>query len=148
MLEPDLNSSNGVICGKNSSQRYWIIRDKINKRNKRRSQDFFRGTLNSPIFLSLLKQIRLFFKLSCVYFQLAQKGKCGWISLDLNPWEPHSSLTIVRIIDHRVFIFTSVKLRGIKNFTSLSSTFYRNARAYRAYPPGNAGGHTRPPTHK
>ena len=60
MLEPDLNSSNGVICGKNSSQRYWIIRDKINKRNKRRSQDFFRGVLNSPIFLSLLKQIRVF----------------------------------------------------------------------------------------
>ena len=60
MLEPDLNSSNGVICGKNSSQRYWIIRDKINKRNKRRSQNFFRGTLNSPISLSLLKQIRVF----------------------------------------------------------------------------------------
>ena len=30
-LEPDLNSSSGVICGKNSSQRYWIIRDKINR---------------------------------------------------------------------------------------------------------------------
>ena len=148
MLEPDLNSSNGVICGKNSSQRYWIIRDKINKRNKRRSQDFFQRYAQLTNFPVPIKTNSRFFKLSCVYFQLAQKGKCGWISLDLNPWEAHSSLTIVRIIDHRVFIFTSVKLRGIKDFTSLSSTFYRYARAYRAYPPGNAGGHTRPPTHK
>ena len=59
-MGPDLNSSSGVICGKNSSQLYWIIRDKINKRNKRRNQDFFRGTLNSPISVSLLKRIRVF----------------------------------------------------------------------------------------